>query len=150
MKDIHGLGYISWWPIAPGWWLLIAMVIFFSFAFYLLYQFLLERRRKIAWKIEAENILWKLEKDNNKPIKDKVVSVSILLRKLAMRRFGRSSCARLEGKDWLRWLTQNDPAGFNWEREGQLLIIAPYAPDIAPELAVDFEKILKATHQWVK
>lgn len=150
IKDIRGFDPFPWWPIPPGWWFLLAALIFLVIALWAVEKALTARRNRNVWKVEALKLLQTLEEDRQRPPKDKIASLAILLRKLVIRRHGRKQCAGLEGRDWLKWLTQNDPVGFNWEREGRLLIEAPYAPESQTGHAAAFEKIIKAVKGWVR
>ena len=58
--------------------------------------------------------------------------LSELLRRVAMARLGRDACAGLAGEDWLAWLADQDPRGFDWRSKGRLLLDAPYAPPAPP------------------
>ncbi len=150
LRDIRGFDPFPWWPIPPGWWFLLAALAFLGVALWALERALAAHRNRNVWKVEALKLLQTLEEDRQKPVKDKIASLSILLRKLAIRRHGRKPCAGLEGRDWLKWLTLNDPIGFDWEREGKFLIEAPYAPEGRTEHAAALERIIKAVKGWVR
>ncbi len=150
LRDIKGFDPFPWWPLPPGWWFLLSALIFLCIAVWAAQKALADRRNKTAWKAEALQLLKQLEEDRQKSAREKIASLSILLRKLAMRRHGRKQCAGLEGRDWLKWLTLNDPIGFDWEREGRLMIEAPYAPESQGGQSAALERIINAVKGWIR
>ena len=84
-----------------------------------------------------------------------------LLKRIAMALYGRSACAGLHGQAWLDWLSAKDPKGFDWSREAQILIRAPYAPDPIPGCGAaaegvqtatqaQLERLITATEHWLR
>lgn len=149
MDDIRGLQKVSWWPLAPGWWVILALIALALIAGAIVY--LRRRARERSWQGDARRELAKLETwlsdDNAHAV---VAALSATLRRIAMQRYSRAECAGLEGKAWLQWLTGKDPRGFNWSAQGALLIEAPYLP---PGKALDLDTIktlLRAAGEWVK
>jgi hypothetical protein len=146
LYDITGLDYIGWWPLAPGWWAVLALGLIVAGAAYL-------RRRAYqrSWKGDASRALIALDKrlvgGNAQEI---AAALSVLLRRVAMQCSTRAECAGLKGGDWLRWLTKKDPGGFDWASHGSLLIEAPYAPpgrNISPQAV---KILIRAAKRWVK
>jgi hypothetical protein len=146
LYDITGMDYIDWWPLAPGWWTLLALA---SILAGILYW----RRRAYqrSWKGDASRALRALEtRLAGGNAQEVAAALSVLLRRIAMQCFSRAECAGLEGRDWLHWLTAKDPGAFDWAGRGLLLIEAPYAPP-GRNVSPDAVKILiAATRRWVK
>lgn len=145
LRDIEGLGAISWWPLAPGWWVLLAVSVAVILGINVL------RKRPKQEKApdpqeEAARLLVELRAETS--FRKKAEKLSVLLRYLAMRRHGRAACAGLEGKAWLKWLARNDPAQFDWQYSGKALLEAPYAPD--GFAGVDLEPMIAAAERWIK
>jgi hypothetical protein len=148
IDDIKGLDPISLFPLAPGWWGVLALAV----AAALTIAALRQRRKKWerSWRADAAKALDTLENRlDGRTAKDVAADLSAILRRIAMQRFSRLQCAGLEGRDWLAWLSKNDPGGFNWEADGKILTEAPYAP---PGRALPAEKIrslIAAARAWV-
>jgi hypothetical protein len=149
LDDINGLAKVSWWPLAPGWWAvlaLLALVIIVSAVLYLR-----RRARERSWKGDARRELFALEaRLNDKNAQEVLAALSATLRRVAMQCFSRAECAGLEGRGWLQWLTGKDPRGFNWADKGMLLIEAPYLPPGKPLDLDTIKALLQATKEWVK
>jgi hypothetical protein len=146
LDDIRGLGHIGWWPLAPGWWGLLALVSLLAGAMYL-------RRRAYwrSWKGDARKALDLLDAQLNSGNRQETAArLSALLRRIAMQRHSRAECAGLWGQDWLRWLTAKDPRGFNWVALGTLLVEAPYAPPGRNCRLKDLKSLISAAKRWVK
>lgn len=149
LYDIKDLDYISWWPLAPGWWALLALAGIALIAAGEIYR----RRRAYArsWKGDAWEAFAALDVQLAAGDAQKVVAaLSILMRRIAMRCHSRAECAGLQGKDWLRWLTAKDPDGFNWTEHGLLLIEAPYAPPGRHVSAEPLKVLISAARGWIK
>jgi hypothetical protein len=148
LRDIRGLGPVSWWPPAPGWWLILGLLIVLAVIVVIV------RRRKMAREasLQAEigRTLNELRLNNNKSYKQKAALLSELLRRLAIVRYGRNECAGLQGRIWLRWLTKNDPDGFSWDKNGAILIEAPYMPEDGVTAVQNWDDLLNAAERWVK
>lgn len=150
LRDIRGLDPLPWWPIAPGWWFLLAFLILAVCSFYLVRRMFVNWRNARVWREEAKSLLSELKSDTRRPDKEKLASLGILLRKLAIRKHGRAVCAGLEGREWLRWLARHDPNGFDWEREGAVIAESPYAPEEQVLRGGSLERIIRAVEGWVR
>lgn len=149
LYDIEGLDAISWWPLAFGWWLVIAIPLIGIFLFFIYYY----KRRifKQSWQYSILNQLTVMQhglrKDNTQA---SVIELSELIRRIAMHQYSRAECAGLEGKVWLEWLKQHDPNQFDWAAKGKWLIEAPYAPNYKSIPKEDVLNFIKAIRAWVK
>lgn len=155
LRDIQGIGGAPWWPPATGWWLLLATLVVVGFALYH-WRFILRLRVPIpgitlgTWRWDAAASLRSLRRraHEGQDPKQTAGELSELLRRIAMARWGRESCAGLHGDDWLAWLAAKDPAGFPWVQRGRLLVTAPYAPRGALGER-DLLALIDATFVWV-
>ena len=128
LRDIHGIDAVSWWPPAPGWWLiaLAVAVVFISMTLVI--------RRLIkyppgSWRADAHKALTRLRRNaRTMPDKQVAADLSEILRRIAIARHGRKDTAGLSGNDWLTLLTDSDPNHYQWHHEAQLLLSLPYAP----------------------
>ncbi len=149
LRDIHGIDPAPWWPPAPGWWLLVAGILLGG----LLVWWLWRQRRLYPlgrWQKDARQRLQKLrQRLKSAPTKELAGELSELLRRIAIARCGRKKTAAMTGKSWLAWLQNNDKSGFNWQEEGQLLLLLPYAPPNLESDRVAIGRLIDAAIRWV-
>ncbi len=152
LRDIHGLDPIPWWPPAPGWWLLAAGIILGLWLAYRLFPHLRPRALVgLTWRWDAARHLRELRRRvPRQEAKQSAAELSELLRRIAMARCGRDACAGLTGKDWLQWLSDNDPRQFDWSTQASIMLNLPYAPPGSS----DTEKkhilaLIDAAHNWL-
>jgi hypothetical protein len=147
LRDIRGLDPMPWWHIAPGWFVVAALLVLLSIFLY----WWLSRPPKSRWQEEAERELRRLRKRLRRESNKNVLSdFSELLRRIAMAKHGRESCAGLYGEDWLQWLHEHDPKGFRWQDEARLLLNLAYAPPTTEVEPATVRKLLDATQVWVQ
>lgn len=148
LHDIEGLDSVSAWPLAMGWWVLIAIGIALMAACLCGIFYWLAFRR--SWKHDTLKKLADLEQQlESIPAKESLMQLSEYLRRIALRRFSRSECAGLVGNDWLQWLARHDPKKYDWEMRGRLLIEAPYAPVIDEKFTSQIKDLIHAAREWV-
>lgn len=148
LRDIHGLDPIGWWPPAMGWWMVAISAIALATAGVWLwrtapYQF-------EGWRWDARQRLKRLRRqvETEQP-KAIAGELSELLRRIAIARCGRHVCAGLTGPAWLDWLAENDPAGYDWRKQGQVLLNLPYAPPNSLESKEILIELTDAALAWV-
>lgn len=126
LRDIHAAAAPSLWPPAPGWWVLsvLLIAILAMSTLWLLHRYRLHRqKRKIMDELESLSVCYKEQNSG-----EFLTRLSILLRRIALRRYSRERVASLTGSDWLRFL---DATGGNGDFEhgvGQFLETGPYRP----------------------
>jgi hypothetical protein len=147
--DIQGLDHIGMWPLAWGWWLVIA-VILLVVSIVLAYGYTRMRYRK-SWQYQAYSRLQSIQqKISTESAKIVLQNLSLELRKIAMLTTKRDQCAGLIGMQWLRWLQDHDPSGFNWSDNGRLLIEAQYMPQSGTSDPQRLNQLIEAAKGWVK
>ena len=149
LRDIHGLDAAPWWPLAQGWWYLAGLVCLLLLSIGLRY-WLFYNAGWLGWRGDARRQLRELKKSLATEDPHAVAGrLSELLRRIAMVRSGRQQAAGLTGDSWLLWLAAHDKTGFDWARQGQILLTAPYMP---PAMTVERAKLatlIRAATHWI-
>ncbi|MEN8219941.1 MAG: DUF4381 domain-containing protein [Pseudomonadota bacterium] len=141
LRDIHLPEPISLlWPLAPGWWLLLALLLFLI----LVSIWLLRLRKRNAAKRIALRKLKKLEKADEP--KKLVQEISTLLRRFYITKYPRKEVASLTGQAWLAFLDNQLGKQSFTAGEGRCLIDAPYRADVA----IDAKALLKLCRILIK
>lgn len=149
LHDIDGLDAIHWWPLAPGWWviLLMGIVILGAIVWWMCKKISFIR----SWKNDTMQKLTGLEKElSDETIQETLITLSEYVRRIALRCFSREECAGLVGENWLKWLSQHDPKKFDWESKGKVLINAPYAPTQNAMSIQEVKSLIQAIRSWVR
>ncbi|MGD8809845.1 MAG: DUF4381 domain-containing protein [Gammaproteobacteria bacterium] len=127
LRDIHMPMEVSWWPPAPGWWGLAAVIV--CGCAYAGWRYAKGYRRRAALRT-LERIYTDLQA--GEPVADCLPVVSSVVRRFAMVVAARPrAIAGLVGERWLTWLDSQ------WEQSqftsgpGRALARAPYAPPAA-------------------
>jgi hypothetical protein len=153
LHDIEGLDVISIWPLAIGWWIVLGTIILALIGtWYLIKRMLFKRSWKYDTLQKLNYFLKKLSEPSvtNTTIQDTTILFSEYLRRIALHRYSRSSCAGLTGETWLEWLSKHDSKKFDWMNQGKLLIKAPYAPTNEDLTAEQLKTLIKAAKEWVR
>lgn len=147
LRDIHLPDPVSWWPPAPGWWLLAAVTVLLGVAAWKLAAVVrrgLARRRLRRQALEElRRIQRDLETRGNAA--RTMEHLSVLLRRVAVTVFSDHGVAGLAGRAWVDWLARTGPAGLDG---GPLAALAeaPYrrAPDTPARPVID------AAGRWIR
>lgn len=160
LRDIHLPEPVSWWPLAPGWWLLLtALLIIIALAF-ITRKIYRSKQLKRDINAELETIKQQFQQTQNKSQLAKALSV--LLRRANITYYSRShfkgeSIAGLTGENWLAWLdkTHSKPEHTLTEKNitfqselGQVLITAPYMSDES-QLDYDAQSLIQLCESWL-
>lgn len=149
LHDIEGIDPVGMWPLAIGWWIIIAIggVALIAAAYFAIRRLVFLR----SWRGDTLKKLAALERElTESSSTESVVLLSEYLRRIAVARFGRNACAALSGQEWLSWLRSRDPKQFDWEREGKLLATLPYAPKGVRPPVGEVRKLIVAAKEWVQ
>lgn len=146
LRDIHLPEAISWWPPAPGWWVLGLLLLLFSAYWAKQFWRALPRRRVVREaQVELERIRRQYQaKDDGVRL---LAELSILLRRVAVTIGPRARVAGLTGRAWLEELDRG--LGGNGFRQGpgKLLVDGPYQPQVP---ARNMEMLLELCEQWLR
>jgi hypothetical protein len=89
---------VSWWPPAPGWYVVLGLLI--GCLFVLAIQAFISYRRN-AYRRAALDELQSADEGS-----DKIGFISALLKRTALSAYPREQVASLTGKAWVRWLSE--------------------------------------------
>ena len=140
LRDIHLPEPVSWWPPAPGWWLLLALTFIAVCLAYVIYA----RHRRNHWR---GNALAELTRLRDAAPEKMLGELSVLMRRVAISRFPRQEVAALTGEDWLRFLDHTLGDGMAFQSGiGRVMLSGPYANDAL----VDTAALLALCEHWIK
>ncbi len=138
LKGLHLPEPISWWPLAIGWWILIAV-------------FLIATIVGIWWFVNRRGRLKKsvLMELHNLPTDDPVQfssGLSALLRRVAIYRYGQSHSVRnLSGEAWADFLSQG-AKGIDVSL-ANMIANAPYSNAVSSDFDVD--ALRQGAERWI-
>lgn len=135
LEDIVVPDPVSWWPLAPAWWVLIAVVVGAAacWAF-----FAYRRWRSNAYRRAA---LRELE-----TMGDLVVAVPALLKRVALAAWPRSEIAGLSGERWIAFLREASPGSFDGQSAEALLEVGYRDGDIDTGARTS---LLRSAKRWI-
>ncbi len=144
LKDIHSAPTVSWWPPAPGWWLLALLVftLLFWFGRRMVSRYRIHQRRQqmLGW-IDHLNATVDPQKDPHSYL----ATLNRVFKIVALRAFPTRHCAQMAGHDWTGFLQQNLHS--NKQDEAlSVLAAGPYQP--VPEF--DPAAISALARAWIK
>jgi len=144
LRDIHLPASPDFWPPAPGWWLtaLLAAVILIWITMRLISFWRRKRSQREIFSLLDD--LSRTGTDDRIPVF--LVSVSTLLRRVALLKFSRNEVAALTGKDWLSFLDAHGGEGQFVNGAGSVLEAGPYTRSSN----VDQQGLLLLARKWIK
>jgi hypothetical protein len=139
LRDIHLPTPVSWWPPAPGWWLLSGLVLILVLLLWLLLRYRRRRRlRRLALRQLTE--LARLADT------ELAAPLSRLLRQAALSHFPPRETAGLQGQAWLEFLDRPFKDQPFSKGVGRCLADAPYRPPTQVETGA----LLSLCQAWLK
>lgn len=141
LRDIHLPGPASWWPLAVGWWIAIAilLVAMGMLAFYLLRRRARRRRAEAPLReLDAIAVHWRTTNDTQAV----AAALSQLLRRAARRLDPRS--ATLAGEAWLASLQAMAP------RIPLFPLAAVEASIYQPVPSLDVDAAITTARRWLQ
>ena len=150
LKDIHLPEPISWWPLAPGWWILFFCLLLLGVALFIGRKIHIKKQLSRDIQTELNTIKQQFQTTQNKP--QLARSLSALLRRANISYYPHANIAGLTGEQWLEHLDNtnkkvNANLAFNSET-GKILLSAPYLPE-NKHLDFDAQTLISLCESWL-
>ena len=148
IRDIHLPGAVSWWPLAPAWWLLALLLL----ALTVLTVYFYQRHKSQAGLRKLKSATVKLLQGireqylRDKDVHASVQQVSILLRRVNLHLQPRKQVASLSGEAWLLHLDAVLGGTDFSQGVGRCLLHGPYAESA---VETDVLQLLNLCERWL-
>lgn len=133
LRDVHVPAVPGLWPPAPGWWVVIGVVL--AVLMWVGVIGLRRRRRHVAWRSTFD-----AETQQTTPA-EQIAAMSSLLRRAARRLDPQAD--RLTGEAWLTWLDGRKGAQFS-QGPGRLLLEGAFLPSVEPQAVARLLPVARA------
>jgi len=144
LRDIHLPDSVSWWPPAPGYWLILILILLMIVSVWLFRRWYRQQKLKRVIQNELRRIEQDFQQSNDALRLSR--ELSVLLRRVSLACFPNSGCESLVGEHWLSFLDQQLPdSGEFVAGVGQVLVTAPYSRQID----IDAQGLLVLCQRWV-
>ncbi len=143
LRDLHLPDAIGWWPLAPGWWVVIGMA---ALGMLLLLRRALELRGRSAARRHAVRQFecFKAAYQHHGNAVTLGTELSELTRRTMLAYAPRTDVAGLTGEDWLMWLDRDLDEPQFVAGAGRNLLDLPYRDPAADVANVDIDGLLLA------
>lgn len=143
LRDLHLPGEVDWWPLAPGWWFLIAVAV--AFAGWAAWRGIRHWRYNAARR-HALKLLDRYESEylEHRDVVRLGKQVSELLRRGMLAYAPRAEVAGLTGEAWLEWLDRDLAVPYFHTDGGRSLLTLPYRNPASAGENVDIGALLAA------
>lgn len=137
LRPLHTPLPIGWWPPAPGWWLILLIVVTLSVIAYRYW-------RRMAPQRAALRELKQLNENINSADYP-IATLNQLLKRYALVCWPARTVASLSGKDWLEFLDTNGGNGQFSNGSGSILLTHPYRKQ-----STEVDELITLVRQWIK
>ena len=155
LNDIVLPATVGWWPLAPGWYILFALLLIALawFGYRSLHRWMNNRYRRAALRelqLLEERIRATEERDAEARDAN-LRQIPILLKRTALSAYPRSQVASLSGKDWFHFLnsTVKNPS-FTESTANTLSKISYSSGELSVIDSTATAALLNASRQWLK
>jgi len=125
LRDIHLPEATSFWPLAPGWWILLILVPLLYFIIrYMVRRMLMPKYKKMALA-ELKNISSDYEVSQN--TQETCGEISLLIRQALVAKIGNQAVAGLVSEEWLAYLDKISKTDCFSNGAGRFIVTAPYS-----------------------
>ena len=151
LRDIHLPDPVSWWPLAPGWWIIAGGVLLFVIIFFAGRQYYRSKALHRDANAELEKIKHQFALNHNEI--ELVQALSILLRRSCISFYPRHETASLTGDVWLKYLDSTSPTVSSdtttfYKGVGEILASAPYMSE-STILKIDCDALIILCETWI-
>lgn len=149
LRDLHLPALTGWWPLAPGWWILIGLAL--CGLGYLAWR-AFQRFRRNAPRRRALSQLRYLQAEYawSGDVALLVIRLSKLLRRAMLAYAPRDEVAGLTGEDWLQWLDRGLPGRAFTKGPGRDIESLPYQKADVNIGDIDIDGLIAAVRQRLK
>jgi hypothetical protein len=146
LANLHPLrepAFIGWWPLAPGWWLLLALALI---CLATVVYFLVRRYRARAYRRRALAQLQQLQQayQGDGDASTYIGRANALLKTVALISYPRRQVAASNGEEWLAFLNGSMKSSEQFE---SAFVTAAYQKD-CPEL--NMAQVHRVARSWIK
>ena len=144
LRDIHLPDAIGWWPLAPGWYLLLILVLFMGVIISVGFvkHYLNGRAKRHALRLVGA---YQQEYRTHGNAQLSAARLSELLKRVALVYFPRKNVASLQGEAWIVFLNSTSKK-LDFHTVRNELLHMPYQPAITGDLHLLFTM----TRAWIK
>lgn len=149
LRDLHLPADVGWWPLAPGWWVLLALaasgLCFLAYRAWRRWRH--NRARRFALR-QLDRIAREFAGNNDLPWLGK--QLSELLRRGLLAYAPRDEVAGLTGERWLQWLDRGLESPLFVAGPGKAINELPYRAPDAVQSDTDAQALLDAVRQRLR
>lgn len=135
LRPLHEPAAISWWPPAPGWWVLLLFLLFVLLVFWRWKRATLQRAALRELKLLASKI----------NTSQQAAAINQLLKRYALVCWPAAEVAALTGESWLKFLDRHGGNGAFSQGPGRVLLTLPYY-----DVNQHNEELISLAYRWIK
>jgi hypothetical protein len=144
LKDIHLPQRIGWWPLAPGWYfVLIIVVICIGELLYVCYKHYKNTRVKKQALVLLQGYVSSYEHHQN--ASQLCADIGALLKRVSLVYYPRAKVAGMYGADWVDFLSQTSH-GIDFKSIQHLLLVTPFQSKATD----DIRPLIVGAQRWIK
>ena len=134
---------VGWWPPAPGWWLLLGLILLLLIGLAL---FLWRRYRRNAYRrlalrqLQAIQVQYRQDGDSSRFI----TAVNALLKSVALVAYPRRDVASSSGEEWLEFLNGTLKPAEQLQSGFVDVLYSPHSP------GPDLEEVQHSARSWIR
>jgi hypothetical protein len=149
LRDLHLPAEVSWWPLAPGWWvLLLVCLLSLAVLLRLAYRRAKANRARRAALKQVEQARADYAQDGN--LVRLATRLSEVLRRTMLAYAPRSEVAGLTGQAWLAWLDKDLDQPLFTRGAGRELLRLPYRDPASEAADVNVDELVGAVRQRLR